>query len=178
MIKMRVLSMFKTMSCGKKALSADYLLRIAVCSFFFLFCANTAQSKGIPLFLNWGTEVYIVKEMPDDYMIQTTEYGAIHVNLGVAYDELSLFGIPLWNWNVEKYILLPDDYDTLDKGNYVFYNIDAGELRRVQHFVGELPEVPELSFWRSYGGKLIFLLLILLLLYGLFSPSTDTEEKQ
>ena len=170
--------MLNTTSFGKKALATDNFLRMAVCSFFFLFCVNTAQSKGIPLFFNWGTEICVVKEMPDDYMIQTTDYGVIHVNLGVAYNEFSLFGIPLWNWDVEKYILLPDNYDSLDKGNYVFYNIDAEELRRIKQLVGDLPETPELSFWRSYGGKLIFLPFIILLLIGLFTPSNNTERKK
>ena len=161
---------------GKKALSTGNFLRMVVCSLFFVFGVNAAQSKGIPLFLNWGTEVFVVKEMPEDYMIRTTDYGVIHVNLGVAYDEFSIFGIPLWNWNVEKYILLPDNYDSLDDGNYVFYHVDAEELRRAEQFVGDLPETPELSFWRSYGGKLIFLPFILLILYGLFTPSNNTEE--
>ncbi len=77
---------------------------MAVCLFFFLFCANTAQAKGIPLFFNWGTDVCVVEELPDDCRIQTADNGVVHVDLGVVYDELSLFGIPLWNWNVEKYV--------------------------------------------------------------------------
>lgn len=77
---------------GSAALPTADFLRMAVCSFFFLFCANTAQAKGIPLFFNWGTEIYIVKEMPEDYVIRTTDYGVIHANLGVAYDEFALFG--------------------------------------------------------------------------------------
>ncbi len=70
---------------------------------------------------------------------------------------------------------MPDNYDSLRDGNYVFYNIDADELRAVEQFVGDLPEKPELSFWRSYGGKLIFLPFILFLLYALVAPSDKTE---
>lgn len=143
-------NILKTTGLGQKTLSAGYFLRMVVCSFFFLLCANSAQAKGVPLFLSWGTEISIVKEMPEDYMIRTTDNGVVHVDLGVVYDELSLFGIPLWNWNVEKYVFLPDNYDSLRDGNYVFYNIDADELRAVEQFVGNLPEKPELSFWRSY----------------------------
>ena len=84
--------MFRTVSLGKKAPSTGYSLRMVVCSFFFLLCANSAQAKGIPLFHSWGTEINIVKEMPEDYVIRTTDYGGIHANLGVAYDEFALFG--------------------------------------------------------------------------------------
>ena len=172
---MNLLSRFKFMRYGKKVLATDYYLRMTVCSFFFLFCATTAQSRGF-FFFSWGTEIYIVKELPEDYKIKTAEYGEIHTNLGVAYNEFSLFWIPLWNWDVEKYILLPDNYETLDKGKYVFYNIDAEEFRYVQQMVGDLPETPKLSFWRSYGGKLIFLPFVLLFLIALFTPSTNKEE--
>ena len=176
-MKMRILSWFKMMRYRKMILTTDYFLRIAVCSFFFLFCINTAQSRGF-LFFSWGSEIYTVKELPEDYMIQTNEYGKIHANLGVAYKEFSLFWIPFWNWDVVDYILPPDNYMTLDKGKYVFYNIDAEELRRIQQLVGDLPETPKLSFWRSYGGKLVFLPFILLFLYGLFAPSTNSEETE
>ena len=165
------------MRFGKMVIATDYFLRIAVCSFFFLFCINTAQSRGI-LFFGWGSEIYTIKELPEDYLIQTKEYGEIHANLGVAYKEFSLFWIPIWNWDVNEYILLPDNFKSLDKGKYVFYNIDAGELRRIQQLVGDLPETPKLSFWRSFGGKLVFLPFILLILYGLFAPSTNSEETE
>ena len=82
----------KSLIMKSVALSTDYFLRMAVCSFFFLFCANTAQAKGIPLFFNWGTEIYIVEELPDDCRIQTADHGIKHANLGVAYDEFALFG--------------------------------------------------------------------------------------
>lgn len=173
---MRKISKYSPIRLGMKKQTIGSCLRIAVCSLFFLACANTTQAKGF-LFFSWGTEVYQVHELPENYTIQTTEYGTIHVNLGVVYDEFSIFWIPTWNWNVDTYVLLPDNYDTLDKGKYVFYNIDAEELSKIHQIVGDLPEKPKLSFWRSIGGKLITFPLILLCLYGLL-PASNKDKKE
>ena len=172
---MRNISQYIPMRLGMKKRTIGSCLRVAIGSLFFLACANTTQAKGF-LFFSWGTEVCQVHELPKDYMIETSEYGKIHVNIGVIYDEFSIFWIPTWNWNVDTYVLLPDNYDTLNKGNYVFYNIDKEELSKIRQMVGDLPEKPELSFWRSIGGKLITFPVILYFLFLLLSPSKNDKE--
>lgn len=160
-------------------------LRIAICSILFFICANTTYAKGF-LFFSWGTETYVVHELPADYIIQT-EYGNRHANLGVVYQEFSLFGIPIWNWDVNGYILLPDDYNTMEKGCIVYYNLNAKEFQKIESIVGNLQGTPQLSFWRSYGGKLIFLPFLLPFLLAILSgiseqlgtylsPSERTED--
>ncbi len=137
---------------------------------FFLTCANTTQAKGF-FFFSWGQEIYQVKELPKDYTIQTEEHGRTHVNLGVIYNEFSIFWIPIWNWDVDTYVLLPDNSDDL------YYNIDKETYSEIRHIVGDLPANPKLSFWRSIGGKLVAFPLILFLLY-LLSPSSNKREQE
>ncbi|MBO6216800.1 MAG: hypothetical protein J6N73_04035 [Prevotella sp.] len=171
---MRQFSKFSTAFSRVKELSAGSCFRVVICSLFFLICANTTQAKGF-FFFSWGQEIYQVKELPKDYTIQTEEHGRTHVNLGVIYNEFSIFWIPIWNWDVDTYVLLPDNYDTLEKGSYVFYNIDNEQLREIRQKVGDLSDKPELSFWRSIGGKLLVAFL-LLFLCGIFTPSTNEKE--
>lgn len=153
-----------------KELSAGSCFRVVICSLFFLICANTTQAKGF-FFFSWGQEIYQVKELPKDYTIQTEEHGRTHVNLGVIYNEFSIFWIPIWNWDVDTYVLLPDNSDDL------YYNIDKETYSEIRHIVGDLPANPKLSFWRSIGGKLVAFPLILFLLY-LLSPSSNKREQE
>lgn len=167
---MRQFSKFSTAFSRVKELSAGSCFRVVICSLFFLTCANTTQAKGF-FFFSWGQEIYQVKELPKDYTIQTEEYGRTHVNLGVIYNEFSIFWIPIWNWDVDTYVLLPDNSDDL------YYNIDKETYSEIRHIVGDLPANPKLSFWRSIGGKLVAFPLILFLLY-LLSPSSNKREQE
>lgn len=167
---MRQFSKFSTAFSRVKELSAGSCFRVVICSLFFLTCANTTQAKGF-FFFSWGQEIYQVKELPKDYTIQTEEHGRTHVNLGVIYNEFSIFWIPIWNWDVDTYVLLPDNSDDL------YYNIDKETYSEIRHIVGDLPANPKLSFWRSIGGKLVAFPLILFLLY-LLSPSSNKREQE
>lgn len=136
--------------------------------FLFIFVLSFISVNHVnarPLFIfQYGDAVSVIKELPEDYTIATTD-GDIHVDLGTIYKKFSIFWIPVWNWNVDKYVLLPDDYDKDDK-NIKYYDVDEEELSKLRNVVGELPDKPELSFWKRFGGKLIILLIIALMVVG------------
>ena len=135
----------------------------------------SCNARGF-FFFSTGTEVYQVKELPDNYKIQTADNGEIHVNLGVIYKEFSIFGLPVWNWEVDKYVYLPDNYESLDSDNIVYYKVEYGDFLKIKQIVGHLPEKPELSFWRSYGGKIIFVPLLLFLQMIFFGSGGEDKE--
>jgi len=74
-----------------------------------------AQAKGFPIIYNPGNvRVETVAELPD-----TPEYSSPegHVDLGWAYKDYSIYGMPLWSSEAEGFVLKAGDgYFTLTPG--------------------------------------------------------------
>ena len=126
---------------------------------------NTATAKGV-IFYSTGEKVNVVKQLPDSAVIDD-----MHVNLGVMYEQFSIFWIPVWNYGETKYVLINDKEDT-------YYDLDAEEIEMIKTtFQIKVPEKPSIGFWNRIGGKIIWSAVILLVIYG-WLPSRKKNDEE
>jgi len=119
-----------------------------------IFLAGEGRADAIPIFFSWGGEKIIkVANFPDTEGFKTLE--GKHLDAGYRYKQISLFFIPVWNYDGKwcGYIGESDHYLDISK-------TDLADLASIN-----LPDSPSLPFWDSYGGKL--LLLGILLVFGM-----------
>lgn len=128
--------------------------------------ASPASARGVIIYSN-GEKIEVVKELPADVEIIEEE----HVNVGVMYNQFSIFWIPMWNYGETVYVLVNDDKDT-------YYDLSAEDVEFLNdEYALELPLEASIGFWNSIGGKLIWGAVILFLLWGWWSSRKDKEEE-
>jgi hypothetical protein len=133
---------------------------------FFTFCLiNSAQAKGIPIPVSFGGEkINEILNLPND---STTMYSnGSYLNIACIYKQFSILWIPIWNWDEEYCISIEGSKDhygeKIDKER-------AEEIAKIYDL--KLPSASP-SFWNKFGGKLIILALLALILSGAFSKKS------
>jgi len=120
----------------------------------FLFTVNTVLAKGVVFYSN-GEKIEVKKELPDTAILDNQ-----HVNLGVMYEQFSIFWIPVWNYGEVKYVLISDNKNT-------YYDLETEDLEDVKAmFELDIPEKPSIGFWNKIGGKLVWIVVILVVFVG------------
>ena len=126
---------------------------------------GTAEARYTPVLFGWGGEtVHKVVESPDTprFLWEDDTY----VDAGALYKTFTVFFVPLWNYDIRwvGYIGKSDEY-------LEFTQVELEELAAGANI--ELPQSPSLPFWDSYGGKLVFLLVVFIgiLIIAANSPS-------
>jgi len=118
-----------------------------------LFATETASARGVIVY-STGPQFETNMTLPDEVIIDGK-----HVNFGVAYEQFSIFWVPIWNYGDIEYALIDDDGDTA-------WPVDEDILAELQSDYGvEISGPPTISFWNKFGGKLIWGALILFLLW-------------
>jgi len=131
------------------------------------FMANTASARGVIIYSN-GEKIEVVKELPDEAVVGTDNE---HVNLGVMYSQFSIFWIPIWNYGETKYVLVNDKKNT-------YYDVDEEDIDMLKtEFNVEVPPMPAISFWNKTGGKLVWGVLILAIIFGNLLTRNKNNEK-
>lgn len=128
-----------------------------------LFCGvSTSSAKGV---IVYGNDPVVTKvlDLPinDAFTIVAENGQSYHANLGVMYDEFSLFWVPIWNYGEMKYVLFTDT--KIGEYDYTYVDLSAEDVAFLQSQFGGIPTEPELPFWNAIGGKLVLLLLILVI---------------
>ena len=132
-----------------------------------LFCALffTTNKASAVIIYSTGEKIEIVKELPDSAIIDNH-----HVNLGVMYDQFSIFWIPLWNYGETKFVLVND------KKNY-YYDLDEEDIQMIRDEFGvKIPNKPKIGFWNKIGGKLVLITLIAGIILFRGGNSEDEED--
>lgn len=110
-----------------------------------------AEAKGVIVY-GIGETVSMVQELEEDCTIDDE-----HVNLGVMYEQFSLFWMPIWNYGDVSYVLVNDKEDT-------YWELDDEMIETLKtEFNVNLDEAADIPFWTKVGGKPIIILLILFL---------------
>jgi len=120
-------------------------------SLLFLFATPAVAA---PVFFQWGGEK-IVKEMdlPDTPTFQIPD--GTYLDVGYRYKQISVFFIPIWNYDEKWCGYIGNDKQYLDLSrNELSILAEAASLK--------LPDEPSLPLWDSIGGKLLFLLILVL----------------
>lgn len=128
---------------------------------FIAFCCLYAlkANAGIAVVYGDGDKISLVKELPksEEFIIQDADDECYHANLGVKYEQFSLFYIPIWNYGDYTYVLYAED----KKGEYLYASLSEEDIALLQSVFGGIPDIPKLPFWDSVGGKLLILGIII-----------------
>ena len=140
------------------------ILSLAVFIALF-FTANTAFAKGIIIYNN-GEKIEVVKKLPNDVSIDD-----VHVNLGVMYNQFSIFWVPLWNYGEVKYVLINDKKNT-------YYDLSAEDIEIIKNDYNiDIPENYTISFWNEIGGKLVFGAAIIIIAFFWIRTKSDKKTE-
>lgn len=139
---------------------------ILVLSGVLLFAFNL-QAKRFRIPVCFPCEkIATVQDLPDEENLK--EAGS-YLNLGYMYKEYGILFIPAWN-EKGRYVLTNEDES-------VYYDLKEEELNELaKKYNVELSSNP-LSFWKKIGGKIIYIILIALIVYGYFSKDEEEEVK-
>jgi hypothetical protein len=128
-----------------------------------VFTTSPVSAKGIIFYSN-GEKIELYKELPAEANIK----GA-HVNLGVKYEQFSIFWVPMWNYGETKYVLVNDKEDT-------YWELDTETIEMLKtEFNVDVPQNPTIGFWNKIGGKIIWGLVILAAIAGWWSSRKDDD---
>ena len=121
-------------------------------------------------FFGWDSEKIIkVMDFPDDdrFQMPMGEY----MDAGYIYKQVTIFFVPVWNYDARwvGYVGSDERYLELDRSELQEFAVTAGL---------ELPDSPSLPFWDSIGGKIVFILLVLIWLGFQLRSSKEEEAKE
>lgn len=133
---------------------------LAILILFSIGSLQKIEAKGVIVY-GLGETVSKTQDLPEECTL-----GDEHVNLGVMYEQFSLFWMPIWNYGDVQYVLLNDKEDT-------YWDLDEEMIETLKSdFGAEMDETPSIPFWTKVGGKPIIILLILFIFVrGRFSKS-------
>ncbi|MGH1335937.1 MAG: hypothetical protein ACRBFS_07395 [Aureispira sp.] len=127
-------------------------LRNSVLVGLFSFLVAIQVSAKVPAFFQIDVEkVFKAQELPDTAYLLLED--GTYMDLGVFYKQLTVFFIPLWNYEIQWCGYVGNDQQllTLDK-----QTVEA----IVQETGHSIPQAPNLPFWPTIGGKLLFLAIL------------------
>ena len=120
----------------------------------------TVETKGVPVFYSYGETFKKVLDLPIENEL---EYNGrtYHVDLGVKFQQISIFWIPLFNYGEKEYVFVNKALD-------VYWELNDDGLDILQEMYGSsvVPSKPKLPFWDAWGGKMV-LILINIAWYGI-----------
>jgi hypothetical protein len=127
--------------------------RVLFLGSLLLLWAGAAQAAHLPVFAQWGGEKIIkAVELPRSAIFQLRD--GTHVDAGYRYKQVSVFFVPLWNYDVAwcGYVGSDDKY----------VDVSREQLEQLAALANvSLPKSPDLPFWDVFGGKLLLATLVL-----------------
>ena len=133
--------------------------RILLLCMLITFGITRASAKGTVLYGN-GETVEKVMELPqrEEFKILAQDGKWYHADLGIKHEQFSLFGVPIWNYGTEKYVLYTDTQ--IEGYDYTYADLSSSDVRYLRQEFSSIPAKPELSFWTRIGGKLVVLTVL------------------
>lgn len=133
-------------------------LTLALVATGVLAAAPQPAQAGVPIVYSTGEVLSKVVTLPSDERF-TTATGQ-HVDLGYRYRELSIFWIPLWQWDGKWCGHVGSDKEYID--------LAPADVQAIVKEAGVTLPANPISFWHAWGGKLVAsAILLVLLMMGL-----------
>lgn len=101
-------------------------------------------TQEIPHIYGYKLISQTIYQLPDSVKVR-----GLHVNFGVAYEQSSIFGIPIWNYNMPEYVLVSNN----DKDVYKLTKENLTYLKK--EYAINIDKMPVVAFWNRLGGKFI-----------------------
>lgn len=138
-------------------------LKLLLISLLMLILPASVHARGVIFYQN-GPECSKVIDLPNDpdFSIVADSGNTYHANLGVMYKQFSIFWIPLVTYGEKEYVYFTKDVEGVD---YLYCNLDSDDISNLQYLYN-IPAEPKLPFWVRWGGKLLFLALLGLIIFA------------
>lgn len=143
-----------------------------VLAFITLFCVagiEKAEAIRIPIPAGSYPKLSKVKDLPQEEEYLTTEDK--HFDLGVKYTVYQIFWIPVWTE------ASPELIGYIDKDYYVNFDDETIEAIAELNEIENIQQYAKMPFWDAWGGKIIVLGIVGLILYGYFGKSDENEDE-
>lgn len=129
--------------------------------FCFLFVFIIGKNvNSAPIFFSWGGENIVkVVDFPDNENFLSSDNR--YFDAGYRYKQVSIFFIPVWNYDLNWCGYISDKY---------YLDLSKNQLGEYANLAQvALPDEPELDFWNKFGGKLLFLsVVIIYIMYSVY----------
>lgn len=127
-----------------------------------------ARRGSVPFSGAGGEKIIRVVDFPDTPHYQRSD-GA-YIDAGYIYKQIVVLAMPVWNYD-KRYI----GYIGSDTSYLKLTKAQLEELAQDDNI--KLPDEPELTFWDRFSGKIFFLLLGLLIIFGLIKNNRKAKAK-
>lgn len=113
----------------------------------------------------------IVATLPKNAEYELEEGSGKHLDVARLHQEFQIAWIPAWITESPKLVLAMEGSDS-------YYELLDREMDQILKFNNlDKDELLQLGFYRTYGGKLIFALIIGFIVYRIFAKSESNEVK-
>lgn len=146
--------------------------KLLLLSMVTFFATNTVSAKAKIPFGKMDV-IEIVADLPDTEEYAVKEGSKEYLDLARIHQEYNIAWIfPAWITEEPKLVLAQKDSDE-------YYELPNEQLDQViKDNQLNKESLVKLGFYRRYGGKLILLLIIGLIIYGIFAKSNPKKVKQ
>jgi hypothetical protein len=143
------------------------------CTLLTLCCITLAlcvHAKGIPIIYGKKDKIVKVADLPRNDTYNASVAGIPkHFDIGFLYTKSHILFIP-YSVSDGKYV------GYIDNENYV--ELTPEEVKQITGAEKiSLPSSPPFSFWDKTGGKIVFGILGLIILYGVYASLTEKKEE-
>ncbi len=131
------------------------------------------SARGIPIPVQFGVsdELETVQELPD-----TDDYRAddgLYVDLARHHKEFSIMWIPIWVTQEPQLVLMKKGVEDQ------YWEVDEATMNTILEENNlNKDDFLSLGFWTRYGGKLVIICIVALLIWGMIPSDDDEEEEQ
>ena len=133
---------------------------------------TSVLAKGGFVFWSYGGEKFQkVADLPDTWEFKINDD---YVDIGVIYKSIDVFFLPLWNYDRRYVAVIPNSLDS-------YYDLSPNEINELAVSANiDLPAIAdvELTFWEEWGGKLVLLLLIAMIVFYVRNGSDEHFEPE
>lgn len=144
----------------KKILLAVLITAGAMCA------AQSASARGVIIY-STGEKLDVVQKFPQEVVDNDGE----HFNLGVYFNQFSIFWVPMWNYGESKFVFVNDAGDA-------YFDVDESDFKWLKEEHGiDVPAKPVPGFWNRIGGKIIWIAVIAFALWGWWTTRKDDDDE-
>lgn len=135
-------------------------------------CSSIMVSAKVRIPFGKIDKIEIVADLPDNEKYTVSEGSKEHLDLATLHQEYNIaWVIPAWITVEPKLVLAKKDSDQ-------YYELTDEELSQIiKENKLDKEDLLQLGLYTRYGGKVILLLLIGLIIYGIY-PGKDEEETE
>lgn len=134
--------------------------------------ALETQARGIRIPVGEYQKIEKVAELPDSTYYQTED--GKFIDLGYMYTVYEIAFVPLWEVGEPRLV----GFNSEDKDTYYDLDDELVEVIKQDLKVEDLDGYKKMPFWDAWGGKLIGLAVIALIIYGIIPSKKKKNEEE